>query len=414
MVPVIMPQIGQDVETGVVTRWNKKVGDRILKGEVVASVEGDKATFDIEADASGVLLKIVVEQGQEGRVLEPVAFIGEPTEEAGSGAAPLAAAPSPGTEAYASTAPVTPPPSAEPASEATPGPAKRFASPSARRVAQQLGVDVSRLAGSGPAGRVVKRDVLAAARAAPAGGAPPAAAAGRRTDTLMPHSRMRQVIAERLSASKATIPHFYLFQDVDMEEALLWREQYNRTNGCRVTVTDMVVHAAALALTEFPRLNAHVDDKGLTAMSAVNIGVATATQDGLLVPVVPDADTKDIRALSEEIKARAEEARQGRLGPGVRGSFTVTSLGMFGLQSFLPIINPPEAAILGVGAAEPRPAAVDGLPGVRRLMTLTLACDHRAVDGAEAARFLGRLRGILSSRFMAGAVGGGSPANPGV
>ena len=404
MVPVIMPQIGQDVETGVVTRWNKKVGDRVQKGEVVASVEGDKATFDIEADASGVLLKIVVEQGQEGRVLEPVAFIGEPTEEAGSGAAPLAAAPSPGTEAYASTAPVTPPPSAEPASETTPGPAKRFSSPSARRVAQQLGVDVSRLAGSGPAGRVVKRDVLAAAQAAPAGGAPPAAAAGRRADTPMPHSRLRQVIAERLSASKATIPHFYLFQDVDMEEALQWREQFNRRNDCKVTVTDMVVHAAAAALVEFPRLNAHVDERGVTAKGLVNIGVAAATEGGLLVPVVAEADTKDIRALSEEIKAKTEQARKGRLDSAAGGTFTVSSLGMFGLQSFLPIINPPEAAILGVGAAEPRPAAVGGLLGVRRQMTLTLACDHRAVTGAEAARFLGRLREILASRFRPGQI----------
>jgi len=250
-------------------------------------------------------------------------------------------------------------------------------------------VEVGLLVGSGPGGRVVKKDVLAAVQQP----------AGRRGDTVIPHSRMRQLIAQRLSLSKSTIPHFYLFQDVDMEEALEWRELYNRRNGCKVTITDMVVHAAALALAEFPRLNAHVDDRGLTAKGAINIGVATATEDGLLVPVISEADTKDIRALSEEIKAKAEQARKGRLDPSARGSFTITSLGMFGTQSFLPIINPPEAAILGVGAAQARPAAVGGLLGVRRQMTLTLACDHRAVNGDEAARFLGRLREILASSF---------------
>jgi pyruvate dehydrogenase E2 component (dihydrolipoamide acetyltransferase) len=369
MVPVIMPQIGQDVETGVITHWNKKVGDSVQKGEVVASVEGDKATFDIEAEASGVLLEIVVQQGQEGKVLQPVAFIGEPGEKT---AASPKSAPGPAASAVGQARG-----------------AKRFYSPSARRVARELGVEVGRIAGSGPGGRVVKKDVLAAVQQP----------AGRRGDTVIPHSRMRQLIAQRLRLSKSTIPHFYLFQDVDMEEALEWRELYNRRNGCKVTITDMVVHAAALALAEFPRLNAHVDDRGLTAKGVINIGVATATEDGLLVPVISEADTKDIRALSEEIKTKAEQARKGRLDPSARGSFTITSLGMFGTQSFLPIINPPEAAILGVGAAQARPAAVGGLLGVRRQMTLTLACDHRAVNGDEAARFLGRLRDILASSF---------------
>ena len=379
MIPVIMPQIGQDVETGVITHWNKKVGDSVHKGEVVASVEGDKATFDIEAEASGVLLEIVVQQGQEGKVLQPVAFIGEPGEK--TAASPKSA---PGPAASA----VVPATSAFPAAGQAHG-ARRFSSPSARRVARELGVEVGLLVGSGPGGRVVKKDVLAAVQQP----------AGRRGDTVIPHSRMRQLIAQRLSLSISTIPHFYLFQDVDMEEALEWRELYNRRNGCQVTITDMVVQAAALALAEFPRLNAHVDDQGLTAKGAINIGVATATEDGLLVPVIPEADTKDIRALSEEIKAKAEQARKGRLDPSARGSFTITSLGMFGTQSFLPIINPPEAAILGVGAAQARPAAVGGLLGVRRQMTLTLACDHRAVNGSEAAQFLKRLREILASSF---------------
>jgi pyruvate dehydrogenase E2 component (dihydrolipoamide acetyltransferase) len=207
---------------------------------------------------------------------------------------------------------------------------------------------------------------------------------------------MRQTIAERLSMSKATIPHFYLFQDIDLESALLWREQYNRLNGTRVTVTDLVVQAAALALREHPRLNAHVEKDHLVVRGGIDIGVAVATEDGLLVPVILAADTRDIRELSAQIKARSEQARQGRLDRSVQGSFTVSTLGMYGTSSFLPIINPPEAAILGVGAAEPRPAAVNGLLGIHRVMTVTLACDHRAVTGAEAARFLQCLRGILS------------------
>lgn len=388
MVPIIMPQIGQDVETGIITLWHKKVGDRVQKGEVVATVEGDKATFDIEADSGGVLLQIVVPQGQEGRVLEPVGFIGETAERPAAGPA-----------------------------EAPTAETRRFSSPSARRVAQQLNVDLGMLRGSGPGGRIVKKDVLEAAqagrpaktRAADAiaagttAGAEELASAGStpgvRADTVIPHTRMRRLIAERLSSSKSTIPHFYLFQDVNMEDALQWREIYNRLNGSKVTVTDMVVHAVASILADFPRLNAHVSPEGITAKGAINIGVATATEDGLLVPVIPQADTKDIMALSAEIKVRTEAARRGRLDLGTQGSFTVSSLGMYGTQAILPIINPPESAILGVGAAEPRPAAIGGLLGIRRMLTLSLACDHRAVNGQEAALFLRRLREVLESRF---------------
>ncbi len=383
MIPILMPQIGQDVETGVITSWHKKVGDRVEKGEVVATVEGDKASFDIEADSGGVLLQIVVPQGQEGRVLQPVGFIGETVEkpEAGPKTAPAAAVSSAAAE---SAKPIE----GKPLEDRRPPRARGFSSPSARRVAQQLGVDVGRLRGSGPGGRVVKKDVLAAAQA----GRPVA-------DTVIPFTRMRRLIAERLSLSKSTIPHFYLFQDVDMEEALQWRDIYNRSNDARVTVTDLVVHAAAAALVDFPRLNAHVSPEGITAKGAINIGVATATEDGLLVPVIPNADTKDIQALSAEIKSRTEEARLGRLDLGLKGSFTVTSLGMYGTQRFLPIINPPEAAILGVGVAEPRPVAIGGLLGVRRVLTLSLACDHRAVNGQEAALFLRRLGELLQARF---------------
>jgi pyruvate dehydrogenase E2 component (dihydrolipoamide acetyltransferase) len=378
MTPVIMPQIGQDVVTGVITSWYKKVGDAVQSGEVIATVEGEKASFDIEADASGVLLQIVVAQGEEGNVLEPIGYIGEPGEKPVEDSSPAAR------------------PADAPISKVPAGPAepkrrdKVFVSPSARRTAQILGVDLNGLKGSGPGGRIIKNDVLAAALPSKRITA----------DTVIPFSRMRQIIAERLTLSSTTIPHFYLFQDIDMENPLRWREQYNRVNAVHITVTSMVVLAVARTLREFPGLNAHVEKDRLVARARINIGVATATDEGLLVPVIPDADGKDEKTLSLEIKTRTTTARQGRLEPGVRSSFTVTSLGMYGTQSFLPIINPPEAAILGVGATEPRPVAVNGLLGVHRVMTVVLACDHRAVDGAEAARFLKSLKDTFATRFQ--------------
>jgi pyruvate dehydrogenase E2 component (dihydrolipoamide acetyltransferase) len=410
MQPIVMPQIGQDVETGVVTRWTRKVGDPVKKGEVVATVEGDKAAFDIESPADGVLTQILVEAGKEGRVLEPVGFIGAPGEKPATGAAqdPVAV-PAAGPASIAAV------PAAAIQGDALPSRAGRvFSSPAARRVAAERGIAVTRLVGTGPGGRIMKKDVLAAASHAPAAGHPgtaqaaamaapePVAAPSTQAagDRVIPHSRMRQIIADRLSLSKQTIPHFYLFQDVDMEEALQWRELYNARNSCRVTVTDMVVWAVADTLRGFPRMNAHVDRDKLITRARICIGVATATDEGLLVPVIPDTGTKDIRTLSSEIRARAEDARKGKLDPAVKGTFTVTSLGMFGTQRFLPIINPPEAAILGVGAAEPRPVAIGGLLGVHRVMTVTLSCDHRAVNGAEAAQFLKTLEQVIRTRFV--------------
>jgi pyruvate dehydrogenase E2 component (dihydrolipoamide acetyltransferase) len=282
-----------------------------------------------------------------------------------------------------------------------------FVSPSARRTAQILGVGLGGLKGSGPGGRIVKNDVLAATQKkgpdsvrATALSADEPTAERIAEDTVIPFTRMRQSIAARLTLSKTTIPHFYIVQDIDMENALQWREQYNRLNNAHFTVTDMVVLAVALTLREFPHLNAHVEKDRLVVKAQINIGVATAAEEGLLVPVILSADTKDELTLSTEIKARTTEARQGRLDPAVKSSFTITSLGMYGAQCFLPIINSPEVAILGVGVAEPRPVAVNGLLGIHRVMTVTLACDHRAIDGAEAARFLQSLKATFSSRFQ--------------
>lgn len=410
-----MPQIGQDVETGVITVWMKAVGDRIKKGDLVATVEGDKAAFDIEAPDDGILVKISVDAGKEGRVLEPVGFIEKEGAQSSAGAAVETVAAMPA----AST--VQPPLSTQPTagiskqttaeSKALSQPGKKvFASPVARRVARERGIALEELKGSGPGGRIMRKDVPMAAlphasvsAASPSVSAPSMAIPELKIegkDTVIPFTRMRQIIADRLTLSKNTIPHFYLFQDIEMDEAMRWRELFNAKNGSKITITDMVVWAVASTLKEFPRINAHVEKDRLISKARICVGVATATDDGLLVPVIPDADTKDILDLSTDLRIKADEAKKGRLDLNTKGSFTVTSLGMFGTQSFLPIINPPEAAILAVGAAEPRVVAIGNLVGVRKMMTVTLACDHRAVNGAEAAQFLGRLKQTFVARFQ--------------
>ncbi|RPI22761.1 MAG: HAD family hydrolase, partial [Acidobacteria bacterium] len=299
------------------------------------------------------------------------------------------------------------------------------ASPSARRLAQERGIDLSQIQGSGPDNRIIKRDVLAAASSAseaptePQAEPPlrasadarasglsleaPAGPQGRRSleeskaleDEVITFGRARKVIADRLSLSKRTIPHFHLFIDVDMTDALSWRSRTNAEAGIRITITDLVVHAAAQTLRDFPRLNAHVEDERLILRKRINLGVAVAAEDGLLVPVIPDAGSLSLHEIAKLSRKNAGAARCGVVDSRLMGTFTVSSLGMHGVNRFLPIINPPECAILGVGAAEPRVMPVPGGIGVRQMMTLDLACDHRAVDGAYAAGFLTQLKAFL-------------------
>jgi pyruvate dehydrogenase E2 component (dihydrolipoamide acetyltransferase) len=419
MTPLNMPQVGQDIATARIVRWYKQEGDAVQKGDIIATVESDKASFDVESEASGVLLKILFQEGEDGEVFKPIAYLGQPGESCGTTPGPSPAAAQPagaqaGGNGNASRA--APTVEAAPAGSAA---RKGFSTPSARRRASELGVDVASVRGTGPQGRVTRRDVEAAAagpKSAPAAAptsetavgpvsAPPpapssaSARAAAAEDQAIPFSRIRRIVAERLSQSKREIPHFYLVQDVDMEQALSWREAFNRTQPARVTITDLVVQAAARALRDMPRLNSYVSAEGVVIKAHVNVGVATAAQDGLMVPAIPDADRLDIAALSREIKSRSEQARQGRLDLDTKGTFTVTSLGMYGTQRFLPIINPPECAILGVGAVEQRVCVVQGLIGVRRQMTVTLACDHRGVNGTEAAEFLGKIRQHLESDY---------------
>jgi len=363
---VIMPQVGQDIETATIVDWIKKENDPIQKGDIIATVESDKAAFDVEAYESGVLLKILYKEGDEVRVLTPIAYIGQPGEKI-TDAPPTDTSSTPAADNIATS-------KAEPKCENR-GPA---ASPSAKRLAREKSIDLKTVTGTGPGGRITKEDVLNATEST----------IGTEADKVIPFSPMRAKIAERLTHSKQTIPHFTLFADIDMTEATTWRKQFNKSQGIKITFTDMIVKAVASTLCEFPHMNAHVAHDRIILKKAVNIGVAVSVTDGLAVPVIAEANTKTLIQISHESRKNTEAIRKGKLLSNAIGSFTVSNLGMHAVDMFLPIINPPECAILALGQAVEKPAVVNGALCIRRIMTATLACDHRAVDGTDAARFL--------------------------
>lgn len=383
MIPIAMPQVGQDIPKGTVVQWLKKENDAVNKGETVLTVESEKAVFEVEAEESGVLLRILHREGAEVEILQPVGYIGQPGERCDETSMPASAGPGPASSIAEKQERV----GAEHDEAAQPE--RLLASPAVRRLAHEKGVDLASLNGTGPDGRILKDDVLKAA-----GPQPVISADG---DTVVPFGKMRMSIARRLTASKQTIPHFYLFIDVDMTAAVQWRHDWNARHGTHITATDLFVKAAAVALRSFPRLNAHTNDQQTTIKKNINIGVAVSVEDGLLVPVIADADQKSLQELSDLSSANAEMARRGVQRPGAVGTFTVSSLGMHGVRQFVPIINPPESAILAVGAIQPRVVPVPGGIGVREMVTLTLACDHRSVDGADAAGLLRKIKEDLEA-----------------
>lgn len=380
---VLMPQVGQDITTAKIVEWLKKENDRVEKGDIIAVVESEKAAFDVEAYESGVLLKTLYAEGQEAEVLTPIAYIGKPGEEVEEAAAKSKAADE--AKPTASAGKTTPVQVTEPG----PGIA---ASPSARKFARERGINLATVAGTGPGGRITKKDVLAAVSGQTA--APEEAG---QDDTVILFSPMRARIAQRLTHSKQNIPHFYISMDVDMSQALAWRQKHNDKVQAKVTITDMVTKAAAAALAEFPKINAHVQADRIILKKAINIGVAVSVEDGLIVPVITDANTKSIDEISSMSRQNAEAARAGRHKPQGPGTFTITNLGMYAVDTFVPIINPPECAILAVGAIAKKPVAVGEELAVREMMTMMLACDHRAVDGTYAAQFLERIKHYLEN-----------------
>jgi pyruvate dehydrogenase E2 component (dihydrolipoamide acetyltransferase) len=396
---ILMPQIGHDIKIGRIVEWLVKEGDSVSKGDTIAVVESEKATFDVEACESGTILKVLHFEDEEVEVLTPIGYIGQPGEEIEE----LTQTVEERIEEQVEDKPLRSPPS-----DANSG---KLASPSARRIAHGHGIDLHTIAGSGPGGRIVKRDVIAAlssvasAQEEPTTLIPETPQAREFSgvpsedseDIVRPFSAVRKVTAERLTRSKQTIPHFYLFVNVDVTDALIWRAAYNETNQARITITDMVVQASASALSEFERMNAHADGEKLIIRKSINIGVAVSAPDGLLVPVIPDADQKDIREISRVCRKNTEFAQRGSLRNPAVGTFTISNLGMYSINQFLPIINPPECAILGVGSIEKKVVAIGNGIHIRSVMTLSLACDHRAVDGVYAAQFLNKIKHHLEN-----------------
>jgi len=388
---VIMPSLGFDMTEGKLARWLKTEGERIEKGQTIAEIETEKATVEIEAAVSGILAKIIVTAGQTVPIGTVIGIIAE----AGAKLAEMPATP-------ARPSPPPPPPAGEakPAEAAAPSEARVKASPLARKMAEDAGIDLARIKGTGPDGRVMERDVQAAIEAKPAS-TPPSPAAGAPPGAPAPLSRMRRAIARRMTESKATAPHFYVTVEINMDEAMKMREQVNRIapDAERISINDLIVAASARTLTRFPDLNASYRDGSLDRHGQINIGIAVALEDGLISPVLHDADRKSLRTIAAESRALSDRARANKLRSGDLGSgtFTISNLGMFDVDEFIAIINPPEAAILAVGAVTRRPIAVEHEIRIASLMKATLSVDHRVADGAQAGRFLQELKKLLEN-----------------
>ena len=425
---IVMPKLGFDMREGVLNNWLKQVGEAVNKGDVVAEIESDKATLELESQVGGTLLHLLHGPGDVVPVGANLAIVGAEGEDIGGligqggGQAPAAATAPAGQPAEAPPQPAAeqPAPAAAPA-RAVDGayPAGVRATPVARRIAEQQGVDLLRVQGTGPEGRIRKADVesflalpqaegylpsIAAqppspqATPAPASVAATPVLAGPDTEEL-PTTRLRQAIGRRMVESKTTVPHFYVTTEVDMGAALALRKQVNETlpEEQKVTVNDLIVKAAALALRDFPNLNAAFGGDRIIRHKRINVGSAVAVEGGLLTVVQKDTDTSTLSKVAADNRAMIARAREGKVKPDdVEGStFTVSNLGAFDVDHFIAIINPPDAAILAVGSAREVPVVVDGQLAVGTRMKVTISADHRVTDGAEAARFMQRFKALL-------------------
>lgn len=408
-----LPSVAADTSGGTLHQWLKKEGDTVAVGDALAEIETEKAIVEINAEQAGVLGRIVIQAGAAsvpvntviGVLLaqgEDASAIDRALAEAGAAAQP-AAAPTPepapaAVTAPASTAPAAPPQISNPPSAAPVPGGRLFASPLARRLAAQWHVDLLGVTGTGPHGRIVRRDVEAARDRAPASAAAPLA--GRAASRRVPHTGMRRAIARRLTESKQNVPHFYLTVDCRMDALLALRAQANQGGTVKLSVNDFIVRAAALALREVPEVNASWQEDAVEYHAGADISVAVATDGGLVTPIVRDADVKPLSAIAGEIVELAGRAKINRLKPEefTGGSLTVSNLGMYGISQFAAIINPPQAAILAVGAAEKRPVVdSEGQLVAATVMTVTLSADHRVVDGAVGARWLAAFRALIEN-----------------
>jgi len=436
-IDITMPALSPTMTEGAVAKWHKKEGDAVKSGDVIAEVETDKATVEVEASDDGVMGKIVVPEGTKGvKVNDVIAVLLEEGESAASikgGAKPApapAAAPAPKPAAPAPQAAPAPAPHAPAPKPAAPpqangGGDRVFASPLARRMAEKAGLDLNSLKGSGPHGRIVKSDIDAARGQAPAAAAAPVAQATRAAPsqavapqakapapaptaglpsfTEVPHTTMRKVIAQRLVQSKREAPHFYLTMDCQIDKLLALRKELNGRkaaegdHGYKLSVNDFVLRAVALAMKKVPAANASWTETAIRVFHSVDVSVAVAIPNGLITPVIRGAEGKGLAEISNEMKALAEKARAGKLTPEEYqgGTVSVSNLGMYGVRDFAAVINPPQGCILAVGAGEQRPVVKDGALAIATVMSCTLSVDHRVVDGAVGAEFLGAFKQLI-------------------
>jgi pyruvate dehydrogenase E2 component (dihydrolipoamide acetyltransferase) len=395
---VIMPSLGFDMTEGLLARWLKNEGDPVVKGQAIAEIETEKATVEIEAAVSGILVRIIVQAGETVPIGTLIGVIAEAGDEVTTVSAPSPYPPAPAPPAPPASPPPAPVPEA--GEGAAPSEARVKASPVARKMAEEAGLDLSHIKGTGPGGRVVERDVQAAIATGSAP-APPVVPAGPAPGATVPLNRMRKTIARRMTESKATAPHFYITVEINMDDAMKMREQLNglAPETERISVNDLIVAAAARTLARFPALNASYREGNLEMHSQVNIGIAVALEDGLIPPVLRDADKKTLKRIAAESRALTERARANKLRSDDLGggTFTVSNLGMFDVDEFIAIINPPEAAILAVGAVTRRPVAAAGEVRISSLMKTTLSVDHRVADGAQAGRFMQEFKKLLEN-----------------
>lgn len=437
MPEITMPRLSDTMQEGTIARWLKKPGDTVKKGDILGEIETDKATMDLEAYDSGVLEQILVQEGETVPIGQTIAVIGS-----GKGAA---AAPAKQEQAAAAKTSAQEQPAAPPAPAQAPQPAAAStqqmaqvssdgaavkASPLARRMAAEFGIDLSQLHGSGPGGRIVRDDIEdyreqqaakgPAAAASTAPGAPseapplptapsPAAAPAPQPSvsaetTITPLTRVQALIARRLTEAKQTIPHFYVSSEVDMTEALIMRQTFNANageGGVKVTVNDLIVKACALALEKFPEVNSSFKDNQLIQYKRINVGIAVDVPSGLVVPVIRDTNIKGVRSIAREAKALIEKARANKLAPTdlEGGTFSVSNLGMMDVSGFIAVINPPQSAILAVASSRKQFVSIDGQPVIRDIMSMTLSADHRVLYGATVARFLQEVKRLLQNPY---------------
>ena len=408
---ISMPKLGFDMAEGTLVRWVKQVGENINKGDVLAEIETDKATVEVESSASGVVRKLLVDQGAVVPIGAAIAIVGLPDEKI-EDVAPAAKKESKPALASAPSAPApqTPPQPAAPKPE-SPAPTAGFvkASPLAKKMAREAKVDLSRIQGSGPGGRIVRKDievvlaggpVTATAKAVPAFPIPSVVPVSHEDETVQ-LTKLRQAIARRMAESKMTAPHFYVSHEYKMDAVMALRKQVNEylADDAKLSVNDFIIKAAALALRQFPNLNASFAGDKVLRHGAVNVGVAVAVENGLLMVVSKNTDQLPLRQISMDVKRMVAGAREGKVKPeDIEGStFSISNLGMYDVENFIAILNPPEAAILAVGSAREVPVVEDSEIKVGWRMKATISVDHRASDGAEAAQFMQALAGFLEN-----------------